>query len=326
MPIVVTGPKGETYTINNAGDPSKINQSDINAAIVAGASGVADPATMAIIHALLDNENWVEGATWSLKTLVEEAGKWAKPVGSGTDSEKKTQFQKIQEQYNDLKKALDEMEKARPALVSEEAAAAAGTDAKTKAEAALDSLDAAIAATKEQLVQLKNKALAAAAVESAISGDDSFKVFLATLGYKAPATPTKEGESGKTTIKTEPQPSAPPNGKAATGSGAYGATPPGSAVFGMPGFDTGFQASFDFSSWMQSSYFMDMQLDSMDAIGAEQLKSQKMLMLFYYFARMAMSGDLGAMYQFLRFVGIMINRDKAKDNIHMAHKLIELQV
>jgi hypothetical protein len=61
-----------------------------------------------------------------------------------------------------------------------------------------------------------------------------------------------------------------------------------------------------------------------DMIG-EQQKRQQMMMLFMYYAKMAMSGDIGAMYQFVRFIGYIISRDKAMQNVWMGTKLIELQ-
>lgn len=64
--------------------------------------------------------------------------------------------------------------------------------------------------------------------------------------------------------------------------------------------------------------------DAWDMVG-EQQKRQQMMMLFFYYARMAMSGDIGAMYQFMRFIGYVIARDKALQNVWMGTKLIELQ-
>ncbi|MBI2341835.1 MAG: hypothetical protein HYU98_03785 [Deltaproteobacteria bacterium] len=61
-----------------------------------------------------------------------------------------------------------------------------------------------------------------------------------------------------------------------------------------------------------------------DIIGDQQ-KRQQMMMLFMYYAKMAMSGDIGAMYQFVRFIGYIIGRDKAMQNVWMGTKLIELQ-
>jgi pyruvate formate-lyase activating enzyme-like uncharacterized protein len=49
------------------------------------------------------------------------------------------------------------------------------------------------------------------------------------------------------------------------------------------------------------------------------------MMLFFYYARMAESGDMGAVYQFMKFITYIISKDKAKQQIEMGKKLIELQ-
>ena len=88
------------------------------------------------------------------------------------------------------------------------------------------------------------------------------------------------------------------------------------------GFGTG---GFDFSAFLASTYNDQAILEGWDALGRGSMEQQKMLMLFFYFARMAMSGDLGAMYRFLQFITYLISHDKAIMNIHMASKLIELE-
>jgi hypothetical protein len=55
------------------------------------------------------------------------------------------------------------------------------------------------------------------------------------------------------------------------------------------------------------------------------MEGRRMMILFMFFARMAASGDLGAMYQFIKFINYIIAKDKAKQNIDMSVKLIQLQ-
>jgi hypothetical protein len=111
-----------------------------------------------------------------------------------------------------------------------------------------------------------------------------------------------------------------------TGGGTGGTGGTGGAGKGM-GYDgftnpgdmgTGFKA-FDWTMYNDSAV-----LEAYDIIG-EQQKRQQMMMLFFYYARMAMSGDIGAMYQFMRFISFVIARDKALQNVWMGTKLIELQ-
>jgi hypothetical protein len=103
------------------------------------------------------------------------------------------------------------------------------------------------------------------------------------------------------------------SGRFAVGGGGWG---------GGYGFGTG---GFDFSAFLASTYNDRSILEGWDALGRGSMEQQKMLMLFFYFARMAMSGDLGAMYRFLQFITYLISHDKAIMNIHMASKLIELE-
>ena len=49
------------------------------------------------------------------------------------------------------------------------------------------------------------------------------------------------------------------------------------------------------------------------------------MMLFFYFARMAESGDPFAMYNFIKFITYIVSKDKARQNIHVGSKLIQLQ-
>lgn len=98
--------------------------------------------------------------------------------------------------------------------------------------------------------------------------------------------------------------------------------------YGGPGFSYGTSASgpgYDFSAYYASSLAQNSIMDGWGMVGQNQLQGQKMMMLFFYFARMAMSGDLYAMYQFMKFITSVIAKDKALQNIDMATKIIELQ-
>ena len=86
---------------------------------------------------------------------------------------------------------------------------------------------------------------------------------------------------------------------------------------GMKGFST--------DAYMQSVMMEDSILSSFDSVLKNENKGRQLMMLFFYFARMAESGDLGAMYQFMKFLTYIISKDKSKQQIDMGKKLIELQ-
>lgn len=62
-----------------------------------------------------------------------------------------------------------------------------------------------------------------------------------------------------------------------------------------------------------------------DDVNQNQRKSKELMMLFFYYAKLAESGDMGAIYQFMKFITYIISKDKAKQQIEMGKKLIYLQ-
>lgn len=110
-------------------------------------------------------------------------------------------------------------------------------------------------------------------------------------------------------------------GAGAKASGSYyGATPNSGtpAMFqSMPAFTP--------SSYAAGLYVDSAISDGIGQLGKSRAEGQKLMMLFMYYARMAMSGDLGAMYQLIQFINYIIAKDKARQNIHISSKLIQLQ-
>ncbi len=104
-------------------------------------------------------------------------------------------------------------------------------------------------------------------------------------------------------------------GRAAMGGGPFGQARAGGAGF----------PPLDMNAMLMSNYMQQNQLEGMDAVHKTENESKRMMLLFFMLARMAMSGDVGAMYQFLRFIGHIVNKDKAMQNVQLARKLIELQ-
>lgn len=62
-----------------------------------------------------------------------------------------------------------------------------------------------------------------------------------------------------------------------------------------------------------------------DKINKNTKQGKQLMQLFFYYARLAESGDMGAVYQFMKFVTYIISKDKAKQQIEMGKKLIQLQ-
>ncbi len=79
------------------------------------------------------------------------------------------------------------------------------------------------------------------------------------------------------------------------------------------------------AAYLSSMALEDSVMSSWDNIHKNQNKGKQLMMLFFYFARMAQSGDMGAMYQFMKFLTYIISKDKAKQQIEMGKKLIQLQ-
>ncbi len=129
-----------------------------------------------------------------------------------------------------------------------------------------------------------------------------------------------EGESKATFAMTSSGSTGPGTG-AGTGARAMGFSPP--ATWGAA--DPFGGKAFTTDAYMQSSMMEDSIMSSFDSVLQNQNKGKQLMMLFFYFARMAESGDLGAMYQFMKFLTYIISKDKAKQQIDMGKKLIELQ-
>lgn len=85
------------------------------------------------------------------------------------------------------------------------------------------------------------------------------------------------------------------------------------------------EPTFDSSAYLQSMQVEDNIMSSWDQVNQNTSRGKQLMLLFFYFARMAESGDMGAMYQFMKFITYIISKDKAKQQIEMGKKLIELQ-
>ncbi|MFH0800465.1 MAG: hypothetical protein V2A66_09845 [Pseudomonadota bacterium] len=139
------------------------------------------------------------------------------------------------------------------------------------------------------------------------------------------AAAMEEGSGAKaSTINTQS------GGEGSQASGAKAQTTGGggsAATFPPAGWaaQTAGGQQFNSSAYLQSLNVQDNVMNSWDAINQDTNKGKQLMQLFFYFAKMAESGDMGSMYQFMKFITYIISKDKAKQQIEMGQKLIQLQ-
>jgi len=110
----------------------------------------------------------------------------------------------------------------------------------------------------------------------------------------------------------------PQSGKAQAASGFYPPSGWGAQTAGgMPKFST--------AAYAQTMVMEGNIMSSWDSINKNTNRGKQLMQLFFYFARMAESGDMTSMYQFMKFITYIVSKDKAKQQIEMGKKLIELQ-
>lgn len=119
------------------------------------------------------------------------------------------------------------------------------------------------------------------------------------------------------------------SGGAQTQSSAKAATFAGGTTVSYPaaGWGAGnFSAQVDPSAAYTQALAMENNvMSAWDSINQNTQQGRRLMMLFFYFAKMAESGDMGAMYQFMKFITYIITKDKAKQQIEMSKKVIQMQ-
>ena len=91
------------------------------------------------------------------------------------------------------------------------------------------------------------------------------------------------------------------------------------------GGDSSGGAQFNSNAYAQTLAMEDSTMRAFEDIGKNSNRGKQLMMLFFYFAKMAESGDMGAMYQFMKFITYIVSKDKSKQQIEMGKKLIQLQ-
>lgn len=110
--------------------------------------------------------------------------------------------------------------------------------------------------------------------------------------------------------------------KAATAAGGSTTASYPSAGWGARGFAAQADPS---AAYTQALAMENSVMSSWDDINKNTQQGKRLMMLFFYFAKMAESGDMNAMYQFMKFITFVITKDKAKQQIEMSKKLFQLQ-
>lgn len=300
MAINVTDAKGnQLYTINTDGSG---NVTDVQKAATANAADLPfDPTQLTDI---LKGQKY--SGDPSLEQLVANIGTMTRPADEVEDQ--KVSGKQLNALYEGLKKVKDQIEslEAKPKPLSAD-------DAKQlKMLQAVEKLSLKeLEGVMEHLQTFDPKKLTAdtkAAME---------KVEAAELLPDQPTPITKSKAQVTSSTGTPAQ-----QGAAQAGAAPQPAYPGYGKASGAPGQSGN---PFDLGAFLQSRMMETMNMNSFDQVGKSQAEQKKMMMLFMYFAMMAMSGDIGAMTSFMQFITTIIQKDKASLNISMANKLIELE-
>lgn len=320
MSIKVTDVKGQDYDINlKDGQLDKADEDFSKLAIELGLNAVS-------LSILMQGSIFNEGENVPLDTLLEKIVNDAEePTSPENVKELLAKFKEIVARLpgleSDVEAATQEVVKKQAAFNS--AAPDKKAEAQVELEKAKKELELAkkVAESAGSEMKAAKKQLNDAATKGFMNTQDALKDQIKQATGQAAAP---KGAAAP----DSPPPASPFNSNPGNGGGAAGkATADGKAgADPYAGFGGGaYKAGAGPYSAVDAVGFNDNFInDSWDMISESQ-KRQKMLMLFFYYAKMAMSGDIGAMYQFMRFLAHVIGRDKALQNVWMGTKLLELQ-
>lgn len=321
MSITVTGIKDQPINISGS-DDAIANQELKELGDVLGLS-------QDFLFNMLNGTTFTNGENVSLETLLDKVVSNVEPKDPKEVEELLAKVKEIEAKLPGLKSAVEAATK----NVADKQAAYESAPANQKAaklkelEEAKKELELAkkIATNLESEMNTAKEQLKQASSKSFMNNQTALKdqIKQATGQSAAQKAATAPGEQS-------PSPTTPFQSGAGTGGGAAqkaaadGKAGAGDPYSGFGGGDYKAAGPGDGSAMFYTGIGDDFINDSWDMINESQ-KRQKMLMLFFYYAKMAMSGDIGAMYQFMRFLAHVIGRDKALQNVWMGTKLLELQ-
>ncbi len=320
MTVNITGVKDTPINIDSNNNATVDSAGELHD--LAGALGLSQE----FLFTLLNGATFTEGANVTLITLLDKA------VGS-VDPEDPAAVEKLLAKFKEIEGNLPGAESHVEDLIKTVATKKAAYDnapagtAKQAAQTKLEEAEKELAVAREVVAKLKSEAATAkeqlqtASSKSFMKGEDALKAQIKQATGQAAAPKAAAAPDS-------PSPNTPFGAGNGTGGGGAGKAAADGKAGADPyaGFGNGaYKAGVDPYSAVDAVGFNDNFInDSWDMISESQ-KRQKMLMLFFYYAKMAMSGDIGAMYQFMRFLAHVIGRDKALQNVWMGTKLLELQ-
>jgi len=140
---------------------------------------------------------------------------------------------------------------------------------------------------------------------------------------KAAGQGEKTPYSGKAQVSTSSQSG--PQGQQTPYSGKAQAATTFAPPAGWGAQTSGAMPKFNTAAYAQAMAMESDIMSSWDQVNKNTNRGKQLMQLFFHFARMAESGDMTAMYQFMKFITYIVSKDKAKQQIEMGKKLISLQ-
>lgn len=312
----------DTSKVVDTNNDGSFSDAEVKTGVIDSSTGTAvAPATLAdTADVNFDGQTY----KWKdLKDAVEEAAKQhhASSAGNVSPEEVKAQLktvllQNVNQATNELKVAQDRLKNAEQKLASATPANRAGDQAtvetaRQSVAVAMNKLRALITQAQQAGVtesQLKNALKAIGEpVDSGSGGNAAFGE------ARASVTSSSSGPLGGQTSGTQ-------GSNNGTGARAMGTGSGGGSSSLFDGLNPPSSAAY-----ARAIYMDNLISDGLGQVGNRTREGQRLMMLFLYYARMAESGDLGAMYQFMKFITYIISKDKAKQNIQVSTQLIKLQ-
>ena len=291
-----------------AGEDKRLDMSDVDAAY----SGVAADTTFKIGDSIYTLEQLKD----LYRQLLERGASGSDNISPNDVAKEATlegDTKRLDDQLTAFNTAKDRLEKAQESRNKITDLPLGDTDNTEKIKKELEEAQKEVDTQKKKLQEMVKQA------QDRGLNVNKYQRALGEIGGKA-ATTDAGGGGDVDESAGKPQP------KATNGAPTGGAQP----ANGMPPFGFGNGAaqgypSFSTDDFARAMLLDDYKLDALGSISKNQMEGKRIMMLFMYFARMAASGDLGAMYQFIKFISYIIAKDKAKQNIDMSVKLIQLQ-
>ncbi|MBI5300309.1 MAG: hypothetical protein HY877_08490 [Deltaproteobacteria bacterium] len=313
----------DTNKVKDTNNDGTFNDTEVQAGVIDSTTGTT------VAAATLTDATDVnfEGQTYKwkdLKDAVEEAARQHHVAsgGNANPDEVRAQLktillQNVNQATNELKAAQDRAKNAEQKLAS------ATPASKASDQAAVERARQSVAVATNKLRALITKAQQAGVTESQLAdakkavGDlpesSSGGSNIAFGEARASVTSSSSGPLGGQTNGTQGS----NNGTGARAMGTGNGSGSGSLFDGLNPPSS--------AAYARALYMDNLISDGLGQVGNRTREGQRLMMLFLYYARMAESGDLGAMYQFMKFITYIISKDKAKQNIQVSTQLIKLQ-